>query len=107
MKRSHQRATLILQVRSGQLTAQQAAQVLGISRQRYYYWEKRALRALLEAMENRDAGRPRSPSNPEKQALAQRVRELEQQLEKLQIKEKLRQRLKDLRVQPCRKKNAR
>ena len=61
---------------------------------------------MLEAMENREAGRPKGPSDPEKQALTQRVKELEQELAKLQIKEKLRQRLKDLRAQPCRKKNA-
>ena len=41
--KAKQRAAVILQVRSGQLTATAAAQTLGISRQQYYQWEQRAL----------------------------------------------------------------
>ena len=106
MSRSEQRAALILQVRSGQLTAEAAAQQLGISRQRYYTWEKRALKALLRALEDQPKGRPKGKSDPEKQSLQARVKELEQQVHTFQEKEQLRQRLKDLRAEPCRKKNA-
>lgn len=106
MTRSQLRATLILQVRSGQLTAEQAARQLGISRQRYYTWEKRALRALLQALEDQPTGRPKGKSDPEKQTLRNRVKQLEAQVQLFQEKEQLRQRLKDLRAQPCRKKNA-
>ena len=49
--KARQRAELILQVRSGQLSATAAAQTLGISRQQYYQWEQRALSALLSAVE--------------------------------------------------------
>ena len=106
MSRSEQRAALILQVRSGQLTAEAAAQQLGISRQRYYTWEKRALKALLGALEDQPKGRPRGTSDPEKESLQARVKQLEQQVHTFQEKEQRRQRLKDLRVEPCRKKNA-
>ena len=49
--KAQQRAEAIFKVRSGQLTATAAAQALGISRQQYYQWEKRALEALLQALE--------------------------------------------------------
>jgi len=106
MSRSQLRATLILQVRSGQLTAEQAAQQLGISRQRYYTWEKRALKALLRALEDQPKGRPKGKSDPEKQTLQNRVKELEQQVQAFQEKEQLRQKLKEIRAEPDRKKNS-
>jgi transposase len=107
MNRPQLRAALILQVRSGQLTAQQAARQLGISRQRYYHWEKRALKALLSALQDRRTGRPRNKPDPRTQAFLLRIKQLEQQVQTLQLKDQLRQRLKDLRSQPDRKKNSR
>ncbi len=47
--KAKQRAELIFLVRSGKITATEAAQTLGISRQQYYQWERRALSALLSA----------------------------------------------------------
>ncbi|HET7100857.1 MAG TPA: helix-turn-helix domain-containing protein [Terriglobia bacterium] len=106
MSRSQLRATLILQVRAGQLTAEQAAQQLGISRQRYYTWEKRALQAMLSAVEDQPKGRPKRKQDPEKQTLLDRVKELEAQVQLFQEKEQLRQKLKQIRAEPDRKKNA-
>jgi hypothetical protein len=106
MNRLHQRASLILQVRSGQLTATQAAQRLGISRQRYYLWERRALKALLSAVQDRPTGRPRRKANPKTQKLQRRVKDLEKQVRNYELKDKLRERLKDIRRQPDRKKNS-
>ena len=105
MSRSQLRATLILQVRAGQLTAEQAAKQLGISRQRYYTWEKRALKAMLRAVEDQPKGRPKGKSDPEKQTLQNRVKELEAQVQLFQEKERLRQKLKEIRAEPDRKKN--
>ena len=65
--KARQRAELIFQVRSGQMTASQAAKTLGISRQAYYQWERRALQALMRAVEDQPSGRPKSPIDPEKQ----------------------------------------
>lgn len=89
--KARHRAEVILQVRSGQLTATQAAQQLGISRQQYYQWEQRALQALLTALENQPAGRPKLPTDPEKEALLRRVQQLEQQLRFHEEKDQLRQ----------------
>jgi transposase-like protein len=89
--KARQRAEVILQVRSGQMTATQAAQTLGISRQQYYQWEQRALQALLGALENQPTGRPKTPTDPQKAALQRRVQQLEQQLLEQQQREQLRQ----------------
>ena len=89
--KARQRAQVILQVRSGQITATQAAQQLGISRQQYYQWEKRALSALLTALADQPTGRPKSPTDPEKQALQRRVQQLEQLVREHQQREQLRQ----------------
>ena len=85
------RAEVIFKVRSGQMTATEAAQVLGISRQQYYQWEQRALQALLGALENQPTGRPKTPTDPEKEALQRRVQQLEQEVQQHRQREQLRQ----------------
>ncbi len=94
MTPSELRASLIVQVRSGQITAQQAAQQLGISRQAFYKWEKRALKALLRALEDQPAGRPRGTTDPEKDQLKTRVEQLERQVRLYEQRDNLRQLLK-------------
>ena len=89
--KARQRAELILQVRSGQLTATAAAQTLGISRQQYYQWEQRALQALLSALEDQPTGRPKKPTDLEKELLQRRVQQLEQEVQRQQQREALRQ----------------
>jgi transposase len=89
--KARQRAELILKVRSGQMTAKDAAQTLGISRQQYYQWEQRALQALLSALEDHPTGRPKTPTDPEKESLQRRVHQLEQQVQHQEQKEQLRQ----------------
>ena len=93
--KAQQRAELILQVRSGRMTATDAAQALGISRQQYYQWEQRALSALLSALEDQPAGRPKSPTDPEKEKLQRRVQQLEQEVQRQQQREQLRQLLNE------------
>jgi hypothetical protein len=90
MSRSQQRAALILQVRAGQLTVEQAARQMGISRQRYYQLEQRALQAMLSALEDQPKGRPKGESDPEKETLQTRVQQLEEQVQLFQEREKLR-----------------
>jgi transposase len=77
---ARQRAEVILQVRSGALTAKEGAERLGVSRKTYYEWEDRSLRAMAQALENRSAGRPPLPVDPEKEALREKVQELEKKL---------------------------
>jgi transposase-like protein len=96
MTSSELRASLILQVRSGQITAEQAAQQLGISRQAFYKWERRALKALLNALEDRPAGRPKGTMDPEKNQLKDRVEQLEHQVRLYQQREELRKLLKQM-----------
>ena len=90
------RASLILQVRSGQITAQEAAQQLGISRQAFYKWERRALKALLHALEDQPAGRPKGTTDPEKDQLQNRVEQLERQVRLYEQRDNLRTLLKQM-----------
>jgi transposase len=87
---ARQRAQLIMQVRSGLLTAEAAAQKLGVSRKTYYKWERRALAAMVEALGNRDQGRPPQPRDPEKEALRRQTEELQAKLAVLEQTERLR-----------------
>jgi transposase len=73
------------------MTATAAAQELGISRQQYYQWEQRALQALLASLEDQPTGRPKTPTDPEKEQLQHRVEQLEEQVLDYQQKEQLRQ----------------
>jgi transposase len=78
---ARKRARVILQVRSGVLTATEGAKLLGVSRKTYYEWEERSLKAMALALENRPVGRPSTPVDNEKEALRERVRELEKKLD--------------------------
>ena len=80
-KLARQRALVILKVRSGVLTATQGAELLGVSRKTYYEWEEKSLKAMALALENQPAGRPPAPVDEEKEALRERVRELEKKLD--------------------------
>jgi len=96
MTPSQKRASLILQVRAGQISAQEAAQQLGISRQAYYKWEQRALGALLQALEDQPKGRPPAPSDPVKDQLQSRVEELEKKVRLYEQREELRALIKQM-----------
>ena len=80
-KLARERALVILQVRSGALTAKEGAKRLGVSRKTYYEWEEKSLKAMALALENRPAGRPPAPTDEEKETLRERVRELEKKLD--------------------------
>jgi transposase len=92
---ARQRAQLIMQVRSGLLNAQEAARQLGISRKTYYKWERRALAAMVEALGNREHGRPPLPSDPEKEALRRQTQELQAKLQVFEQTARIRQALEE------------
>lgn len=79
-ERARQRAAVVFAVRSGQITAEEGARRLGVSRKTYYEWESRALQAMTEAMEDRAQGRPNVPEDEDKQRLEQENAELKKQL---------------------------
>jgi transposase len=79
-KLARERALVILQVRSGILTAKEGSQLLGVSRKTYYEWEEKSLKAMTLALENRPAGRPPVPIDEEKETLRERIQELEKKL---------------------------
>jgi transposase len=97
---ARQRAQLIMQVQNGLLSAQEAARQLRISRKTHYKWERRALAAMVEALGNREHGRPPLPIDPEKEALQRQTQELQAQLQVMKQTVRIRQLLE----QPDKKK---
>jgi transposase len=80
---ARQRAAVIWRVRSGMVTARQAARELGVSRKTYYEWEARAMEGMMEALKNQSAGRPvriDAPQVAQDQLLTSRIQTLEQEL---------------------------
>lgn len=77
---ARKRAAVVFAVRSGQITAEEGARRLGVSRKTYYEWERRALEAMTEALENKDPGRPTTPHDEEKQRLQNEITELQNKL---------------------------
>jgi len=90
---ARERALVILQVHGGTLTAKLGAQLLGVSRKTYYEWEEKSLKAMALALENRPPGRPPALMDPEKEALRERIQELEKKLDRaektIEVKELL------------------
>lgn len=79
-ERARNRAAVIFAVRSGQITAEEGAKQLGVSRKTYYEWERRALEAMTGALENGSPGRPATPQDAEKERLQQEIAELRNKL---------------------------
>jgi transposase len=80
-EQARRRAELIIQVLSGQMKASEAAKKLGVSRKTYYKWEKRFLSATLDALSEKEAGRPAKEVDREKEELQRRVGKLEKQIQ--------------------------
>jgi transposase len=80
MELARRRAEVVFAVRSGKMTAEEGARLLGVSRKTYYEWETRALAAMAEAMEDKTPGRPPQPQDQEKQRLQEQIAELEKKL---------------------------
>ena len=78
---ARERAMVILQVHGGAITATEGAKLLGVSRKTYYEWEEKSLKAMALVLENRSPGRPPAPVDPEKEALRERIQELEKKLD--------------------------
>ena len=80
MEQARKRAETVFAVRSGRITAKEAARQLGVSRKTYYDWENRALLAMTKAMEEGTAGRPSISPDKEKQHLQEQISELQKKL---------------------------
>ena len=81
--RQRQRLELIMQVRCGLLTVQEAARRMGTSRKTYYKWEKRFLQMGLLSQEEPEPRR-RPPPDPDKEALREENRQLRRRIELLE-----------------------
>ena len=79
-ERARRRAEVIFAVRSGQITAEEGARRLGVSRKTYYEWENRALEAMTGALEDGASGRPATPRDEEKERLQNEIAALQNKL---------------------------
>jgi hypothetical protein len=77
-----ERAKIFLQASLGEMSVKEACVKLGITRQRYYELEERALAAFLRAVEPQAPGRPPKPKDPSL-PLEDRIRELLKEKERL------------------------
>jgi transposase len=100
---AQERALLILQVQSGQITATEAARQLGLSRKSYYQWENRALKALMESLQAQTPGRPSKSEDREKDQLRQQVKKLQEQVTELEQVLELRQMVQQLQASNAKK----
>jgi transposase len=94
------RAEVIMKVRCGLLTVQQAACQLGVSRKTYYKWEERGLGALLSSLADQASGRPSPPVDSEKQSLERQLEQAHRECAILQHKMAPKEVLSDLKVTP-------
>jgi transposase-like protein len=60
--KDEERASVVFAVRSGQITVEEGARRLGVSRKTYYEWERRALQAMTDALEDRPPGEAEYPA---------------------------------------------
>lgn len=91
-----EKAQVIFRVRSGLMSATDAAAQLGMSRKSYYKWERRALEAMMEGLCERNPGRPPGGRDGEKEELEHRIAQLEKELEERKKAGELRERIKEL-----------
>ena len=77
---ARKRAAVIFAVQSGQITAEEGARRLGVSRKTYYEWESRALEAMTGALEDKAPGRPALPKDEEKERLQNEIALLQDEL---------------------------
>lgn len=74
---ARKRAEMIMKVRSGLMTAAEAARALGVSRKTYYKWEQRGLAAMMGGLEEKTSGRAEESEHSRREA------ELQKQIEAL------------------------
>lgn len=92
---ARERATLIVQVQSGRLTAVEAARRLGVSRKTYYKWEQRALEAMVGALRDKAGGRPAKERDAERERLQGEVQNLQEELTERDLRERVQTALKN------------
>lgn len=73
---------------TGAQTAAESARQMGVSRKTFYERAQRMLAGAKNALARKPAGRPRTARDTEKEALLERIRQLE--LEKLTLKRRMR-----------------
>jgi len=87
---AHRRVEYILKVRSGLCTVIEAASELGVSRKSYYQWEAKAIDSMVEALVEKEPGRPAlTPDDEEKRWLRKQLKERDKEIAQLEQRKNL------------------
>ena len=85
-----ERLRVILETMLGKWRVQEACSRLDICEQRFRQLREAVMQAALSSLEDRPAGRPRRPQEPEETAaLRRQVAELQRQLQAAQVREEI------------------
>jgi transposase len=79
-EQARQRASVIMRVRGGRITASEGSEELGVSCKTYYEWERRALEGMMNGLESQSSGRPAEETDPEKESMSKKIEALEKEL---------------------------
>src|SRR5262245_25460142 len=107
---AQRRVDVIIEVIAGRMGVEEACARLGVSPARFYQLRERALRAAVEALHPRPAGRPVKTiprEERQRQALEARVRELEEDLQAALVRTEIALAMPDQLRRAESKKNAR
>ena len=97
-EKAKRRADLIMEVRVKRKSLTEAADELEVSRKTFYEWEERGLTAMVEALMDREPGRPAKPRpDPERLRLEKQVQEQQKEIEQLRLMARIRDILDPLR----------
>ena len=101
LEKAMRRADLIMEVRAKTKSLAAAAEELNISRKTFYEWEERGLTAMVEALMDREPGRPmKPPPDLERIRLEKQLQEQQQEIAKLRQAAHIRELLDPLRHPP-------
>jgi hypothetical protein len=81
-KKLTERGRIFLSASLGEISVKEACKKLGITRQRFYELEERAMRGFFKALEPKAPGRPAKEKDPT-EPLAKKMGELEKENKKL------------------------
>lgn len=89
--KARERAQVILQVRSGKITARRGAQILGVTPKTYYEWEREGLAGMMSSLEDGEVGRPAKKIDPKKEAMEEQIAKLSARVKELEAVSEIRE----------------
>jgi transposase len=86
LSKQKKRAEVIIKVCAEKMSATEAAKELGVSRKTYYQWQKKALAAMMESLQDGQGGRPSQQEDAQTKSLREEQERLKQENDLLSIR---------------------